>query len=266
MSDQISSTGDSPEEPPPSDLNPDFQLSSDNASPPSPKLSHWRSGYVIAVFLALLVGWPLLSVLSPSSSKDVIESLTSASRLGVYLNTVLLLWAVFFMVLSAQWAGRRSLSELGFVAPRLSDPLVAFAFLFAANLALNGLSWVFTSFGLESPELTIKALLPITLGERVGWILMSISAGICEESCFRGFLLVRATKWLGGRWWPAVIASSVAFGVGHLYQGTSGSILIAIYGGMFCALRIWRGSLWPGIWAHIWQDLGAMALGGWAGY
>lgn len=266
MNDQTSPTGDTPDEPSPPDVTPEPEPLSENTSSPPPKLSRWRSGYVIAVFLALLVGWPLLSVLSPSGSKDVLEALTSASRLSVYLNTGLLLWAVFFMVVSAQWAGRKSLSELGFVAPRLSDPLVAFAFLFAANLTLNGLSWVLSSFGLESPELTIKALLPITLGERVGWILMSVSAGICEESCFRGFLLVRATKWLGGRWWPAVVASSVAFGVGHLYQGTSGSILIAIYGGMFCALRIWRGSLWPGIWAHIWQDLGAMALGGWAGY
>jgi membrane protease YdiL (CAAX protease family) len=92
--------------------------------------------------------------------------------------------------------------------------------------------------------------------------MMSISAGICEESCFRGFLLLRGKEWLK-RWWPIVILSSVAFGLGHLYQGGSGAILICIYGVMFCGLRLWRGSLWPLIWAHIWQDIGAMTLGDW---
>jgi len=262
VNEQISSSGDAPEE-----LSVTDELSQQpESSPPSPKVSRWRTGYVVAVFLALMVGWPLMSVLSPSGLTDVIEAIESISRLSIYLNTGLLLWSVFIMILSAQWAAREPLSRIGFAAPRLSDPLVAFAFLFAANITLNGLSWVLSSIGLETPELTIKALLPITLGERAGWIALSISAGICEESCFRGFLLTKMTRWLGGRWWPAVVASSVAFGIGHLYQGTSGAILIAIYGGMFCALRIWRGSLWPGIWAHIWQDLGAMALGGWAGY
>jgi len=41
--------------------------------------------------------------------------------------------------------------------------------------------------------------------------------------------------------------------------------LIFLYGVLFCGLRLWQGSLWPGIWAHIWQDLGAMALGPMAG-
>lgn len=220
----------------------------------------------MAIFLVLMVGWPVLSIFSPSGGKEALEALDSTTRLSVYLNTGLLLWSVFFLILSAQWAAREPFSKIGFVAPRMSDPLIAFGFLFVANITLNGLAWALASIGLESPELTIQALLPVTLSERIGWILLSISAGICEESCFRGFLLVKATKWLGGRWWPAVIASSVAFGIGHLYQGTSGAILIAIYGGMFCVLRIWRGSLWPGVWAHIWQDIGAMALGGIAGY
>ena len=260
MSDQTSPPGDSTDEP-----TPESPVYPENQSSHTPELSRWRSGYIIAVFLLVLVGWPLLSILGPSSSGDALDELTSGSRLGVYFNTGLLLWTVFLLVLSAQWAGRESLSALGFAQPRLSDPLVAFAFLFVANLTLNGLSWVFTSFGMAEPELTIKGLLPVSLGERVGWILLSISAGICEESCFRGFLLVKGKKWLG-KWWPMVIASSVAFGIGHLYQGTSGAILIAVYGVMFCVLRLVRGSLWPGIWAHIWQDLGAMALGGIAGY
>ncbi|MBI5868080.1 MAG: CPBP family intramembrane metalloprotease, partial [candidate division Zixibacteria bacterium] len=119
--------------------------------------------------------------------------------------------------------------------------------------------------GMEVPDLAVKALLPVTNTERFYWILLSISAGVCEESCFRGFLLTQGKRLIP---WPTVLVlvTSVAFGLGHLYQGVAGGVLIMVYGVMFCVLRLWRGSLWPGIWAHIWQDMGAMALGKWAGF
>jgi membrane protease YdiL (CAAX protease family) len=241
----------SPPEPP-------FDLQS--ATSPSPK--GWRAVYVYAVFGLLLVGWPILAIISQANDQGQLSELVGKERLVIYANTAGILWIVFVMVWSAQRVARRPISELGFTEPRWTDPFIALAFLFVSNLTLNGLSSVLGWFGMEAPELTIKGLLPVTGSERIAWIMMSISAGVCEESCFRGFLLLRGKGWLG-RWWPIVILSSIAFGLGHLYEGSSGAILVCIYGVMFCGLRLWRGSLWPGIWAHIWQDIGAMMLGGW---
>lgn len=67
-------------------------------------------------------------------------------------------------------------------------------------------------------------LLPSTKHERRwGWI-VCLTAGICEEVVYRGFLLhylhflpfhVSLTR--------ALVVSSVIFGIGHLYQGVAGA-------------------------------------------
>jgi membrane protease YdiL (CAAX protease family) len=224
----------------------------------------WRRVYVWVVFGVILCGWPLAAFLATPDNLSDQALYISAARESVYLNTGLMLWLMFFLVWSAQRAAGRPLRAIGFEPPRMADPLIAAGFLVGANIILNGLAWGMKSAGFEVPDLAMKALLPVTSTERITWVLLSISAGICEESCFRGFLLCQG-KHLVHWTTPLVIASSLAFGVGHLYQGVAGGMLIFVYGVLFCWLRLWRGSLWPGIWAHIWQDVAAMVLGGWVG-
>ena len=62
--------------------------------------------------------------------------------------------------------------------------------------------------------------LPVTPRERAWWVVVSVTAGLCEEVVFRGFLLhyLHAGPWH----FPLVIAIIVAaaiFGLQHLYQG-----------------------------------------------
>jgi len=76
------------------------------------------------------------------------------------------------------------------------------------------------------------------------WILLSISAGICEELAFRGYLLQQFAS-IGNRLWLGVLASSLLFGLAHGYEGVSGIIAITAYGAMFCVLAIRRRSLRP---------------------
>ena len=225
----------------------------------------WRRVYVWVVFGILICGWPLAAFLAAPGSLSDQALHISAARESVYLNTGLMLWLMFFLVWSAQRAAERPLRAIGFEPPRLADPLIAAGFLVGANIILNALAWGMKGAGLVVPDLAMKALLPVTSTERITWVMLSISAGICEESCFRGFLLTQGRHLIP---WttPLVIASSLAFGAGHLYQGVAGGFLIFIYGVLFCWLRLWRGSLWPGIWAHIWQDTAAMVLGGWVGH
>lgn len=225
----------------------------------------WRRGYVWVIFAVLLLGWPLAALLSAPGDIERVASYVTSARLPVYINTGLMMWLMFLLIWSAQRAGRDSLKNIGFATARTSDPLVALGFLLGANLILNVLAWTLKSAGITVPEQAIQALLPVGSTERFFWVLLSISSGVCEESCFRGFLLTQGSRLTSRRWIP-VLASSLAFGAGHLYQGTAGAALIVVYGIMFCWLRLWRQSLWPGIWAHIWQNLGAMVFGQWAGY
>jgi hypothetical protein len=85
------------------------------------------------------------------------------------------------------------------------------------------------------------------------WIALSVTAGICEETVFRGYLqrqFMALTKSA-----PAgILLSAATFGAAHAYQGFRMVILIALYGAMFGILAYWRGSVRPGMIAHAWND------------
>ncbi len=83
---------------------------------------------------------------------------------------------------------------------------------------------------------TLPGVLPNTGAERAGFILLSLSAGICEEILFRGFLIRLLNG--GALAFPlvgALAASSLLFGLGHAYQGFKGVISTTV-GGLFMGL------------------------------
>ena len=99
----------------------------------------------------------------------------------------------------------------------------------------------------------MRFLLPHGVAEIALWIALSVTAGICEEAIFRGYLQRQFMAFTGSA--PAgIIISAAAFGAAHLYQGYRMGILIGLYGAMFGILAHWRGSVRPGMMAHAWQD------------
>lgn len=89
--------------------------------------------------------------------------------------------------------------------------------------------------------------------ELSAWIALSITAGICEETIFRGYLqrqFMAMTKNV-----PAgIFISAVVFGAGHAYQGFRRALLLGLYGAGFGILAHWRKSVRPGMIAHAWHD------------
>ncbi len=102
------------------------------------------------------------------------------------------------------------------------------------------------------PDFT--ALLPVTGRERLLWALVAVSAGICEEVVFRGWLLSTLHSELGESGTALIVAGSIAFGLAHTYQGISGMILTALAGAFFCTLYVATGSLLVPILLHIVVD------------
>lgn len=83
------------------------------------------------------------------------------------------------------------------------------------------------------------------------WI--SFSAGVCEEIVYRGFLMWFVASYLGLL--PAVVLSSVAFGIAHSYQGIGNAAQTAIIG-LWMAILFWlTGSLWVPMLAHFVFDV-----------
>ena len=89
-------------------------------------------------------------------------------------------------------------------------------------------------------------LIPTDPVGRVVWVMVSFTAGFCEEIGFRGYLMTRLR--IVGKmksWVIPAIVSSLVFGICHAYQGIPGLILLSVYGGLFAVLYIRTGRLWP---------------------
>ena len=99
-------------------------------------------------------------------------------------------------------------------------------------------------------------LLPETGVERFSFVLLSLTAGICEETLFRGFLIRYLHE--GAFALPLLTAlalSSVAFGLAHIYQGASAVLRTGLVGLAFGLLYLLTGSLIPCIALHALIDL-----------
>lgn len=82
-------------------------------------------------------------------------------------------------------------------------------------------------------------LLPQGDHQRRWWVLVSVTAGVCEEWIFRGYVLHGLHAEMGFSLTMALVLSSALFGWNHLYQGWSaigGSTLIGFALGLVALL------------------------------
>ncbi|HEY2467044.1 MAG TPA: type II CAAX endopeptidase family protein [Terracidiphilus sp.] len=104
-----------------------------------------------------------------------------------------------------------------------------------------------------------EALLPHTPSERKLFWAVSLTAGICEEIFFRGFLTWYFLAWMGPL--LAVFLASALFGIGHVYLGITQVPKTAIIGLIFAIVVSLTGSLWPAMLLHAAIDWNSGELG-----
>jgi uncharacterized protein len=95
-----------------------------------------------------------------------------------------------------------------------------------------------------------SALVPTNNRERLLWAAVAVSAGICEELVFRGWLLATLRSELGMGGLGLLLAAAAIFGLAHIYQGVSGVVLTALVGAFFCVVYVKTGSLLVPILLH----------------
>jgi len=82
----------------------------------------------------------------------------------------------------------------------------------------------------------------------------SLMIGAYEELLFRGFLMVRLRRVLGG-WTGAVLISTAVFTLLHaMDQVPLALVAVTLLSLVFSVLTIWRRSIVPAIWAHAMFD------------
>ncbi len=126
----------------------------------------------------------------------------------------------------------------------------------AASLALRraSLDPAQTIGKISELKKTIGFIVPQGAAEIAAFIVLTLTAGFCEEVIYRGYFQQQFQAWTKSLW-LAVIAQGVLFGASHGYQGWKSMAVIAIFGCCFGLLAAWRKNLRPGMMAHAWQDL-----------
>ena len=206
-----------------------------------------------ALLIAPLLGFSLLGSLRPA------RQAFHQHHVSQYLATLAWEWILAALVIwGIRMRGVPLRQLLGERRPAWrhwkDDFVLATAFWVASMIILVAVGALFKIAHLSTPQRALAQLAPQNGLELLLWILLSISAGICEELTFRGYLLQQFAS-IGRKLWIGVVISSLLFGVAHGYEGASGMIAITIYGALFCMLTITRGSLRPGMMAHAWQDI-----------
>jgi membrane protease YdiL (CAAX protease family) len=186
-----------------------------------------------------------------------VEGLHLASKVPMYLFMMLLeltlVSYVWFLGVKPAGGSFRALigGNWNTIGDVLRDIGIAFLFWLVVIVLLVGLQ---ISLG-KSPQ-TAKAvflLAPGNLSEMVVWIILSVTAGICEEFIFRGYLQKQFHA-ITGSDAAAVALQAVFFGIAHSYQGVKSMVTITVYGALFGMLAMYRKSLRPGMIQHAMQD------------
>lgn len=191
-----------------------------------------------------------------------------AGPLALYLPTIVWLWSLTLLV----YAGvRRSGTRLRDVFGRtwqsfddvLMDFGVAAGFWIAAMMILYVVGTLLMKLtGTPAPKTIPTELQLLAPQGALGfalWFVLSISAGICEEFVFRGYLQ-RQFGALARNAGAGIVISALVFSVGHLYEGGLKAIVIGVFGILLGTLAHLRRSLAPGMIAHAWHDIFAGAL------
>lgn len=169
--------------------------------------------------------------------------------LGVVLLGVRLHGSSLYAVLGERWRSPKDFAR---------DGGVAAAFWLLSTLFLSAIP--LRPHDAATPAV-VQALLPQGWVESTLWIALSISAGICEEAVYRGYLQCQLIALTTSA--PIGIAlAALTFGLSHAYKGWSGAALIAIDGLLLGMLAYWRKTVRPGMMAHAFGDSFAGVLAG----
>jgi membrane protease YdiL (CAAX protease family) len=231
------------------------------ASQPHPESNAIAPAWHTAALLVFLAGFGLLTL----HMRAVDPAAQASHRVQGYLITITFEWLIVgFIAWGARFSGASLRNLVGDFAPTwrsvLRDLGIALAYLLVAQIILGAATAIVGHFIHSDVNKALQNLLPHTGLETAVYLCLAMTAGICEEMIFRGYMQRQFTVWTGSAA-VGIALQGILFGIAHAYQGPAMVIVIAVYGCMFGVLTWWRKSLRPGMAAHFLQDaIGGLAL------
>ena len=219
-------------------------------------------GFVVLFSVVLLlfeyfVFWPRF--------RAALESAVPGARRDGYRRIMIAQWAIAAIALAIWTAMHRPWSDLRLVAPHGWALVGGIGVVAGFVLAMSAQVWSLSRVGREKRTAyrsklgNVAFLLPHTREEFRWFAALSITAGICEELLYRGYVIWTFTPSFGLV--GAALASVVLFGAGHAYQGPSHGIRATLAGAVMTAIVVLTGSLIPAMVLHALMDLGGGIVG-----
>ncbi|MCJ8314603.1 MAG: CPBP family intramembrane metalloprotease [Saccharospirillaceae bacterium] len=210
------------------------------------------------VLWAFFILTPLYVYFTHEKEKqNVIKQLVTRSKTYIYCIMFMLLPTLLLLFLVAQ--GHIPAKSIGLIWQPSITNLIA-VFLIIVFIVYSILGLIKLRKDTSNDEKIIKSLhyvnwlMPRKPAELKLFVLgLSVSAGVCEELLFRGYLLNELMNFMPV--YAAVILSSLMFGLPHLYQGPIHVLRTACMGAFLAILYLVCDSIYVPIVLHILFDM-----------
>jgi CAAX protease family protein len=206
----------------------------------------------------------VLAILVPFRARFSLRRLERATvddvprvRMRSYRMILLFQWGLAVILLVYWWLARRSWDDLGLV-PRINGGAIGVAVGIAIVIGIvlaqrrskpDEATWE----RLRQRMRKIERLLPRTRAELRWFELVSITAGVCEELLYRGFMIWYLSHWFSIV--PSAFLAAAIFGVAHLYQGVGGILRTGALGGFLASIYLLTRSLYLPMVLHFMADV-----------
>jgi uncharacterized protein len=217
------------------------------------------------LMFVITIAFPVYGFIKWKEYKRDVAAKKPNAKMKAYIETILLQWSLCGAVLLVWLWKARSFAVLGldviwnqrFILANLFV-IAACAFLVWQWLQVRKLRGNIPD-SLRNQLKSIAEILPDTSADRKLFMVLAVTAGICEEILYRGFLMWYVESYAG--FIPAIVISILVFGLAHAYQGRAGILKTGAMGALLVGIYVVSGSLLGPIILHCVTDVTSGLIG-----
>lgn len=207
--------------------------------------------YLEISLLTIILCYPLIDYFN--------SKYTSHSKVVEYLKIASFLWSLTFFLAYIYLTEKLTVTNIDYLVVFNWQNILAFSLVLIAILYLVLLIKSIVSNEKLRLEVASKfeaflELMPTNKQQvLIFTLVLSVSAGICEELIFRAYLFNHLEGQIGTI--VAVLLSSLVFGLWHVYLGWQEVLRTSVMGGILCGIYIFTGNIIVPIIVHVFIDI-----------
>lgn len=222
------------------------------------------NGFDHFLFFIICILLPGLSLMSANAPELDFKPELPAKK-HIYFSNGLMMWIGALLVVTNWNLSDRSWELLGIQMPVISSTVLILCGLLFLIYSVDSIYNILRQDKEESddPKAVLEQILPENWKEYSQFVFLAISAGVCEEFIYRGFLVnyfLEYTKVYTYGPYLAILIPAVIFAISHIYQGWFSVVKIFSLALLFCGIFLFSKSLLLVILIHVFVDMMSGAL------